>query len=788
MHLEGPQRRVPPEITDMIIAILRDDRAALNNCSLVAKHWLPSARNYLLARVVLHSMNVDSFINLRASPRCTLNNYLRQLVLTLDPTTGPRVLDYFAGLSAVTTLRISRNAKWLSSIGKAKTGCFPSVTRLEIDGVQFDSFTNLLHIICGFPALRYLYLRDTTWSRRGDHPEGYVLPTALRTVDVEASRNFKWDLLSWMADDAAFMPRSVNLGMVSLPHIKSVGRYIERWGTSLEMLSFGLTGLDPGRGAEGFHEEVDLKLCSSLRLLRIQQFIFYETRHRKSSAASWYHRILDQIDSRHLAEIQLVVFLDDPKQLDPVDFPIDWPAYDQLFAHSHRFAQLSRLVFAVYGSISADVAQREIKRRLPLCDAIGLLHCPCFGFDPVLPLGPADYLDYHLLKRPQDPPAVRERLMIPPEITDSIIDHLHADVATLTKCSLICKNWLPSARHHLFRDVCLRSSNLDQFIALRASPSCSFTLCIHGITLQDLNDDAADKTQTMDVKMSLALRDLPSVTVLILSGLEWEKFGLISLGEYFPHTKELSLSAMAFQSSSEVKNLISGFSQLHRLRIHNTGWSDNDRQPGLADPVPPGRLVFMHLDDCYRRDIFDWLVSDPGHRLEHLDLGIVASADVPSIGRYIRHVGLSLRHLVFGFADMDPGGDAEDFYRDVDLGLLTALRTVIVDPLISGDDSFYQLSSASELIPLILGNIRAPRFAALQFNIYIDEERQLDEASWDVYDSLFRCAGKFPELRHLIFHINCASSDSIEDIRTPVGRVIREKLPECTKRGILRFI
>ncbi|KZP08268.1 hypothetical protein FIBSPDRAFT_840493, partial [Athelia psychrophila] len=51
--------------------------------------------------------------------------------------------------------------------------------------------------------------------------------------------------------------------------------------------------------------------------------------------------------------------------------------------------------------------------------------------------------------------------MVPSEITDAIIDHLHADVASLEKCSLICKNWLPSARHHLFRAISLHSWNID---------------------------------------------------------------------------------------------------------------------------------------------------------------------------------------------------------------------------------------------------------------------------------------------------------------------------------------
>ncbi|KZP08269.1 hypothetical protein FIBSPDRAFT_964958 [Athelia psychrophila] len=294
----------------------------------------------------------------------------------------------------------------------------------------------------------------------------------------------------------------------------------------------------------------------------------------------------------------------------------------------------------------------------------------------------------------------------------------------------------------------------------------------------------------MVAKISLALQGLSSVKVLALSDFDLFELGVldpITLGDILPQINELSLFAVMFKSSSDIKCLISGFGDLHRLRIRNTGWLCNDEHRRLAPPVPPSHLIFIHLDDCYRRDILDWLASCPNHRLEHLNLGTVASADVPSIGRYIRHVGLSLRHFVFGFANMDPGGDAEDFYREVDLGQLVELRTVIIDPLVFGDDSSYQFSSASDLIPLILANIRAPSFRDLQFNVYIDKAHPLDEIAWAAYDSLFGGSAKFGQLQHLLFHINSTTSDSIEDIRASVRRAISNQLPECEERGILRF-
>ncbi|OBZ70543.1 hypothetical protein A0H81_09250 [Grifola frondosa] len=44
-------------------------------------------------------------------------------------------------------------------------------------------------------------------------------------------------------------------------------------------------------------------------------------------------------------------------------------------------------------------------------------------------------------------------VIVPPELTDQIIDHLHDDTRALRQCSLTCRSWLPAARCHLFERV-----------------------------------------------------------------------------------------------------------------------------------------------------------------------------------------------------------------------------------------------------------------------------------------------------------------------------------------------
>ncbi|RPD55216.1 hypothetical protein L226DRAFT_470677, partial [Lentinus tigrinus ALCF2SS1-7] len=49
-------------------------------------------------------------------------------------------------------------------------------------------------------------------------------------------------------------------------------------------------------------------------------------------------------------------------------------------------------------------------------------------------------------------------LRLPAEVTDTILDYLHDDRATLRTCCLVARTWLPSCRYHLFSEVVVRSA------------------------------------------------------------------------------------------------------------------------------------------------------------------------------------------------------------------------------------------------------------------------------------------------------------------------------------------
>ncbi|KIP01799.1 hypothetical protein PHLGIDRAFT_80071, partial [Phlebiopsis gigantea 11061_1 CR5-6] len=55
--------------------------------------------------------------------------------------------------------------------------------------------------------------------------------------------------------------------------------------------------------------------------------------------------------------------------------------------------------------------------------------------------------------------------ILPLEIQDMIIDHLHNDKRSLQSCALVCKHWLPASRYHLFHSITQKGTE-DSYDAL----------------------------------------------------------------------------------------------------------------------------------------------------------------------------------------------------------------------------------------------------------------------------------------------------------------------------------
>jgi hypothetical protein len=74
---------------------------------------------------------------------------------------------------------------------------------------------------------------------------------------------------------------------------------------------------------------------------------------------------------------------------------------------------------------------------------------------------------------------------LPPELTDAIINLLHADHETLALCALVCRSWVPASRRHLFSDVSI-SPNDSRVLELLSSTKCTFASSVDGLELTEI--------------------------------------------------------------------------------------------------------------------------------------------------------------------------------------------------------------------------------------------------------------------------------------------------------------
>jgi hypothetical protein len=113
---------------------------------------------------------------------------------------------------------------------------------------------------------------------------------------------------------------------------------------------------------------MDLTQNSELRTLILLPLVV-QTRTLMARTAEWATTLLSRLNSYHIEEIQMGIVFSTPDALKV----IDWALLEITLARPN-LSQLRRLTFLlIHGSDTAE-AVTFIKRKLPQCDASGIIH------------------------------------------------------------------------------------------------------------------------------------------------------------------------------------------------------------------------------------------------------------------------------------------------------------------------------------------------------------------------------------------------------------------------------
>ncbi|KAJ6585701.1 hypothetical protein B0H19DRAFT_1368919 [Mycena capillaripes] len=299
---------------------------------------------------------------------------------------------------------------------------------------------------------------------------------------------------------------------------------------------------------------------------------------------------------------------------------------------------------------------------------------------------------------------------VPPELADRIIDFLWDSHCDLRICSLVCSQWLPSSRRHLFEFVVLQSD--AQFVALfQTLPNF---VSIHARTLDFRRWSGID-----DTRIPIMLQALPTVrhlrTIIIGSFLPSpEAFPLL------PHVPELSLQHTKFASCADFTLLISKFAGLRELKLGSVSWEDAGHKV-----CPRLKLELEHLSiEGFQQspDILQWLLcAEYAPRTRGLALYIPNNPNPASlriISKYLYRLDGTVRYLRL---DLFPSLSLQWTTAMPELGSLTSLQRLRI-----GQSVQFHPPSTQEST----GTCRV--FPAVVLALRFTSKNHLDELIFDV--------------------------------------------------------
>ena len=266
---------------------------------------------------------------------------------------------------------------------------------------------------------------------------------------------------------------------------------------------------------------------------------------------------------------------------------------------------------------------------------------------------------------PQPPPNLLTRSTLkvpdlPPEITDRILDHLHHDLETLRKCSLVCKEWLPRSRHHAFRRVTLRGgAKLEQLQEI-IDTNPSLAHCIRELTLKIGNGiDPTSSWLTTDLPP--LIKRLPPITRLEVDG---EGVCYAEAFRPFPSVRQLFLQHCIFYTFNEFAESLCYLPSLQSFSCWGVmiGDSGTLKVPPATDLCPRPKIRKMEIYSS-RLDsgmFVDWCIQEGiTNSMEEITVWPMQRLHLHNVGRLVKAIGPNLIYFNIALISMRIQGGYE---------------------------------------------------------------------------------------------------------------------------------
>lgn len=182
--------------------------------------------------------------------------------------------------------------------------------------------------------------------------------------------------------------------------------------------------------------------------------------------------------------------------------------------------------------------------------------------------------------------------VLPQELVDWIVDHLHGDKPTLKACALVSKSWALSTYAHIFRSIHISDPNSLQGFAAVLQPSPVFASFVRGLRYNEgVASGSLTSGATTDTQSPLydILDHLPNLRSLELWEVELSHhFDCSSVPAYKYTLKTLSIHD-CIVPSSDLECILRVFKEIGSLSIvYSDIWSHPNTP---RDEIPSSHLI-----------------------------------------------------------------------------------------------------------------------------------------------------------------------------------------------------
>jgi hypothetical protein len=164
---------------------------------------------------------------------------------------------------------------------------------------------------------------------------------------------------------------------------------------------------------------------------------------------------------------------------------------------------------------------------------------------------------------------------LPPEIVDTVINHLRDDKRALSACSLTCKQLLPSSRFHLFEKMTIAPHRIKSTLHFFESASTDIAATVRRLVIDDfsqwaLDDEEGTRLAIPDYEFRRLLLLLHRVEHLRISN----SYHVITarLLSALINVRELEMDNLTLLKAEHALQFVYAFPLLQRLSIVDSQW------------------------------------------------------------------------------------------------------------------------------------------------------------------------------------------------------------------------